>query len=272
MKRTSNSNYSTTTIFVGRIPNDIVQDELHDQFEEFGKILNITVTGKKYAYVDFKYERSALMAIEIMNGKKVFGRRIVVEMKKQIDRRRRHYRDGPRRDRRRDRRRFDSDHDDEDRDGGSRKESRHRSEESKYRRSQSKEMPMSSSSESRGDARDRKRNRRDRSYDRRDRSYERRDRSYERRGDDDRRVVKRRKIYVSHSRGSVSQRSTKLSQENENRSKNWSDRDSRDKRSKNSQGDLSNSERQDQSGKRSKSFSDKKNQRPSNRGTKAFRK
>merc|ERR1712000_641470 len=62
-----------------RIPRGIYEREIDDEFGRYGKIENIDIKSGGYAFIDFRDTRDAEDAVAEMNGKTVWGDRIVVE-------------------------------------------------------------------------------------------------------------------------------------------------------------------------------------------------
>lgn len=84
------SNDMTTNakkLFVGNLPFSATEDELREQFGQFGEIVDLkliidrmTGRSKGFAFVEFADEAAAASAIEGMNGKDNGGRAMVVNV------------------------------------------------------------------------------------------------------------------------------------------------------------------------------------------------
>lgn len=74
------------TIFVGRLSFGVSEDRLAKEFDDFGRITNIRIvkdekSGKSrgYAFIEFRDERAANDAIRRADGRRIDGRRIIVD-------------------------------------------------------------------------------------------------------------------------------------------------------------------------------------------------
>ena len=72
-------------IYVGNIPYKLTEEHLALIFGKVGKVLDSLVVGRGgrkslgFGFVTFKFKSSVLKAITKLNGKKICGRRIIVE-------------------------------------------------------------------------------------------------------------------------------------------------------------------------------------------------
>jgi hypothetical protein len=65
---------SRATVFVSGLPETADRDALHEVFGQFGYIIDVReVTGKSFAFVNFRDSASADAAIERMNGAEIHG-------------------------------------------------------------------------------------------------------------------------------------------------------------------------------------------------------
>ena len=75
-------------MFLFHLPNNMKDSELHTLFKKFGNILSTRVMTEKngkskgIGFVSFEDPRSALDAIDEMNGFEVRGKRLKVELNK----------------------------------------------------------------------------------------------------------------------------------------------------------------------------------------------
>ncbi len=74
-------------LFVGNLPFSATEDQLREQFGQFGEIVDLklivdrmTGRSKGFAFVEFADEATAQAAIEATNGKDVGGRAMVVNV------------------------------------------------------------------------------------------------------------------------------------------------------------------------------------------------
>ena len=65
-------------IFICHLPKDITENELEEEFEEFGSIKKIEIKNK-FAFIEYKKSKSAQKAILEMDGNILFGNRIIVQ-------------------------------------------------------------------------------------------------------------------------------------------------------------------------------------------------
>ncbi|KAG0807576.1 hypothetical protein G6F29_007327 [Rhizopus arrhizus] len=73
------------SLFIGRLPSDFEKRELEELFDKFGKIIDCKVKrGSKFAFgfVDFEDSEDAKKAMEDIDGMKIDGVRIAVEIAK----------------------------------------------------------------------------------------------------------------------------------------------------------------------------------------------
>ena len=76
------------TLFVGRLSYDTNEKKLRREFEQYGAIKNIVLVqdmeGKPrgYAFIEFEQEEDLLSAYKKCDGKKIDGRRIVVDVER----------------------------------------------------------------------------------------------------------------------------------------------------------------------------------------------
>ena len=77
------------TLFVGRINYDTSESKLRREFEAYGPVKKVhmvhdKVTGKPrgYAFIEFEHERDMHSAYKHADGKKIDGRRIVVDVER----------------------------------------------------------------------------------------------------------------------------------------------------------------------------------------------
>lgn len=66
-------------IFIAKLGFDTNENDMRRTFEKFGSIREI-ILKKSYGFVNYENQDSALEAIKAMNGQKINGRRVVVEM------------------------------------------------------------------------------------------------------------------------------------------------------------------------------------------------
>ncbi|XP_038053806.1 serine/arginine-rich splicing factor 3-like [Patiria miniata] len=158
-------------VYVGNLGSGAAKHELERAFEYYGPLINVWVARNPpgFAYVEFQDPRDAEDAVRGLDGRKVCGRRVRVELAKGRQSDRRSRRDGPPPPTIRSRY-----------SGGGRYGSPSRRD--RYSRSRSRSLEKKhrrSSRRSRSRSRDRRY--RSRSHERRSRSHERRSRSHERR-------------------------------------------------------------------------------------------
>ena len=65
-------------IYVGKLPNDIRDTELHDVFGKYGNVVEITLKGN-YAFIQFQNSLGAKDAVYELNNRTLFGDRVSVE-------------------------------------------------------------------------------------------------------------------------------------------------------------------------------------------------
>ncbi len=76
------------TLFVGRLSYETTEKKLRREFESYGTIRNIVVVddldGKPrgYAFIEFEKEEDLMTAFKKSDGKKIDGRRIVVDVER----------------------------------------------------------------------------------------------------------------------------------------------------------------------------------------------
>lgn len=77
------------TLFVARINYDTSESKLRREFEAYGPIKKVVivmdkVTGKPrgYAFIEYKHERDMLAAFKRADGKKIDGRRVLVDVER----------------------------------------------------------------------------------------------------------------------------------------------------------------------------------------------
>ena len=76
------------TLFVGRLSYETTEKKLRREFESYGTIRNIVVVddqdGKPrgYAFIEFEKEEDLMNAFKKSDGKKIDGRRIVVDVER----------------------------------------------------------------------------------------------------------------------------------------------------------------------------------------------
>lgn len=73
------------TVFIGRLDFQTTEERLRREFEDFGPIEGLRIvkkpdgTSKGYAFITFKRERDADYAIQKGDGRRIQGRRIIVD-------------------------------------------------------------------------------------------------------------------------------------------------------------------------------------------------
>jgi U1 small nuclear ribonucleoprotein len=76
------------TLFVGRLSYETNEKKLRREFEQFGAIKRIVVVqdldGKPrgYAFIEFEKEEDLMTAYKKSDGKKIDGRRVVVDVER----------------------------------------------------------------------------------------------------------------------------------------------------------------------------------------------
>jgi cold-inducible RNA-binding protein len=72
-------------IFVGNMIRDITKENLKLVFEEYGKVENVTILidringeWKAFGFVEMPNQKEAYKAIQLMDGKELLGRNLVV--------------------------------------------------------------------------------------------------------------------------------------------------------------------------------------------------
>jgi U1 small nuclear ribonucleoprotein 70kDa len=76
------------TLFVGRLSYDTSEKKLRREFEQYGAIKSVKMVldndGKPrgYAFVEFETEKDMTLAYKQADGKKVDGRRILVDVER----------------------------------------------------------------------------------------------------------------------------------------------------------------------------------------------
>jgi U1 small nuclear ribonucleoprotein len=76
------------TLFVGRLSYETTEKKLRREFEQFGAVRNIRLVldkdGKSrgYAFVEFSSEQDLQMAYRKSEGRKIDGRRIIVDVER----------------------------------------------------------------------------------------------------------------------------------------------------------------------------------------------
>jgi U1 small nuclear ribonucleoprotein len=76
------------TLFVGRLSQDVTEDILKKEFERFGKLENIVMINSKagkfrgYCFIEYWNERDMKTALRQMNGYKLLGKRIIVDVER----------------------------------------------------------------------------------------------------------------------------------------------------------------------------------------------
>ena len=75
-------------MFVGRLSYDTSEKKLRREFEQYGAIRSIVLVtdldGKSrgYAFIEFEREEDMTMAFKRSDGKKIDGRRVVVDVER----------------------------------------------------------------------------------------------------------------------------------------------------------------------------------------------
>lgn len=69
------------SVFVGNIGRRVRSDDLRDPFKKFGRILDVDLKNG-FAFVEFEDKRDAADAVKELNGMRIQGDRIKVEMSK----------------------------------------------------------------------------------------------------------------------------------------------------------------------------------------------
>jgi len=72
---------STTKLYVGNLPDNCKDDTIRDLFSPYGEVGELTVI-KNYAFIHFKDEEVAKNAVRDLNGAKLLGKEISVEISK----------------------------------------------------------------------------------------------------------------------------------------------------------------------------------------------
>ena len=82
----------TNKVYVGNLSYDTTEDAIKDLFSEAGKVESASIImdkfsgrSKGFAFVEMSSEQEAKKAIEILNGKELDGRNIVVDEAKPME-------------------------------------------------------------------------------------------------------------------------------------------------------------------------------------------
>lgn len=70
-----------TKLYVGNLPTNCSNDTIRDLFESYGNVVELSVI-KNYAFVHYKNEEDASSAVRELNGTKLLGKQINVEVSK----------------------------------------------------------------------------------------------------------------------------------------------------------------------------------------------
>lgn len=77
----------STKVYIGNLIDNIGNDKLQREFEKFGQIVKVWIArspfSRGYAFVDYADPNDAEQAIKEMNGKDIFGGKILVQLSKQ---------------------------------------------------------------------------------------------------------------------------------------------------------------------------------------------
>ncbi|CAC5363511.1 SFRS7 [Mytilus coruscus] len=77
----------STKVYIGGLIDNIGNDKLQREFENFGQIVKVWIArspfSRGYAFVDYADPNDAKRAIKEMNGKELFGGKILVQLSKQ---------------------------------------------------------------------------------------------------------------------------------------------------------------------------------------------
>lgn len=69
------------SVFVGNIGRRVRSDDIRDPFKKFGRILDVDLKNG-FGFVEFEDKRDAADAVKELNGIRIQGDRIKVEMSK----------------------------------------------------------------------------------------------------------------------------------------------------------------------------------------------
>ena len=76
------------TLFVGRLSYEITEKKLRREFEQYGPINMVKIVADRsgkprgYAFIEFEREEDLTLAYKRADGKKIDGRRIVVDVER----------------------------------------------------------------------------------------------------------------------------------------------------------------------------------------------
>lgn len=71
-----------TRVFLGNLPLDCKVREIEEFLQSCGRVRNVLIKQRKYGFAEFEHERDAEDAVHDLNGRKLNGNRIVVELAK----------------------------------------------------------------------------------------------------------------------------------------------------------------------------------------------